>query len=465
MKKARFALLYALSISILINGIGFIINAVLISNLDDAIADILRIGAISFSMFFLPCFLSAWHYQNTLFKSFKDSFKIMGLPVLLSLTSIYIIVGLVLDYKLLWLSFVPLFNGIMAASICVFSFLILYLAKQQQTQKPITVKFNLLKIGLIWGIISVIYLIFHAAFGHGISKDNWRVLIIPVFGILAILTTVSSIRLNKTINKPALVFSLLYLFNCFGLLVIYMLSVIDLNNYEPERLTKLFIQGIVIFSPYFLLITLAVQVYNMVLKHKTEKQHLQQIGVEASLKYQQLKAQLSPHFLFNNISVLTGLIEENPKRAVSFSEQLSNIYRYFLDQEHKDVVSLDEEINFGKQYTNLLQIRYEQALNVSFNIPKSTPFYIVPLALQQVFENVIKHNNLTIEQPIDVVVTLDDDYLIIKNSLYLKTNTAMTSKIGLENLKTRYSYFTDKPVMVITDANYYSIKLPLLNIK
>jgi LytS/YehU family sensor histidine kinase len=169
--------------------------------------------------------------------------------------------------------------------------------------------------------------------------------------------------------------------------------------------------------------------------------------------------------LFNNISVLTGLIEENPKRAVEFSEKLATIYRYFLDQENQELVLLDDELSFGKQYMDLLQVRYENALQVSNKLKNTSDYYILPLALQQVFENIIKHNEITTECPMKVTVICKEDYLIVENSLNLKTRVDSKLKTGLDNIKKRYSYFTDRLIQESLDANSYSIKLPLLKVE
>ena len=112
-----------------------------------------------------------------------------------------------------------------------------------------------------------------------------------------------------------------------------------------------------------------------------EKLNLKQIGLEASLKYQQLKSQISPHFLFNNISVLTGLIEENQEKAVKFSEDLSKVYRYFLDQEKQNLVTLKDEMSFANKYIDLLKVRFESALIFNNNVNETETLYILPMAL------------------------------------------------------------------------------------
>lgn len=135
-----------------------------------------------------------------------------------------------------------------------------------------------------------------------------------------------------------------------------------------ESLYRFIIPSLILFSPYFLFIVLTTHLYFLKLINKQEKSILIQQSLESQLNYQQLKNQISPHFLFNNINVLTSLIEENPKKAVLFSENLSNIYRYFLEQEKQDVVLVKDEIKFAKSYLELLKDRFEIGLNFTINI-------------------------------------------------------------------------------------------------
>lgn len=182
-------------------------------------------------------------------------------------------------------------------------------------------------------------------------------------------------------------------------------------------------------------------------------------------KYESLRRQLSPHFLFNNINVLTGLIEENPKKAVHFSETLGNIYRHFLRQENEDVVSLQSALSFSKDYLELLKYRYEDAFQYSLPTNEIGNYYLIPLALQQVIENTIKHNEVSKETPLIVTITIANEYLVIENSKQLKSITASTQKTGIENIQKRYAFLTEKEVIIHDTKETFTIKLPLLNME
>lgn len=182
-------------------------------------------------------------------------------------------------------------------------------------------------------------------------------------------------------------------------------------------------------------------------------------------KYESLRRQLSPHFLFNNINVLTALIEESPKKAIHFSESLGNIYRHFLQQEDEDVVSLESALLFSKDYLELLKYRYEEGFHYSLPEAVDLNYYIIPLALQQVIENTIKHNEVSIEKPLLLTIGIQDDYLIVQNTKQLKTQVETTKKTGIENIQKRYAFLTEKRVIVEDSTTTFTIKLPLLNME
>lgn len=198
--------------------------------------------------------------------------------------------------------------------------------------------------------------------------------------------------------------------------------------------------------------------------NERENHFLHRNKLNTEQNYRQLKKQLSPHFLFNNINVLTGLIEENPKKAVQFSSQLSNIYRYFLEQEKKDVVILQDELNFAKDYIELLQGRFGNGLIFNNHISEeSKQKYIVSMSLQQVLENAIKHNEVSNVNPVTITVTDENDYISISNNINPKISEVKSSKNGLKNIQKRYTYFSDKKVKIEQNDQQFTVSFPLLN--
>ena len=230
-----------------------------------------------------------------------------------------------------------------------------------------------------------------------------------------------------------------------------------------ESLYMLVFPSLVLFSPYFLFIIITTHFYCLYLLNKQEKSILTQQSLESQLNYQQLKKQISPHFLFNNINVLTSLIEENPKKAVQFSENLSNIYRYFLEQEKQDVVLVNDEINFAKSYLALLKDRFEIGLNFTINIDEKTAEkYIVSTILQQVLENVVKHNTINEDNIVSIKISSKANYLVVENNKNPKIITVENSKKGIENIQKRIAFFTDDKVIIENTIEMYKIQLPIL---
>jgi LytS/YehU family sensor histidine kinase len=221
--------------------------------------------------------------------------------------------------------------------------------------------------------------------------------------------------------------------------------------------------SIVLFTPFYLYIIALTHLYFLKLLSRAENEQLKQQTLESQLNYQQLKNQISPHFLFNNINVLTSLIEENSTKAVRFSENLSDIYRYFLEQEKQDVVLVKDEIKFAKSYLELLKNRFEIGLNFTISIDEKVgEKHIVSTILQQVLENVVKHNTINDINIVDVIITSEENYLIIENNKNLKLKTISESKKGIENIQKRIAFFTDEKVIIEDSETRFMIKLPIL---
>lgn len=178
-------------------------------------------------------------------------------------------------------------------------------------------------------------------------------------------------------------------------------------------------------------------------------------------RHQALKDQLDPHFLFNSLSVLVSLIEEDPKRATEFTTNLSKVYRYVLDQRQEDLVTLSSELNFAKVYLNLLSTRFEDSLNYSIEV-EDEQGYIVPLSLQLLIENAVKHNKVSEKYPLFIKIFKIDDYLVIENNINTKSNDYGRTGIGLNNIKNRFEVFTDRPIKIDKKSNTFTIQLPLL---
>lgn len=178
---------------------------------------------------------------------------------------------------------------------------------------------------------------------------------------------------------------------------------------------------------------------------------------------QNLKEQVNPHFLFNNLSVLSSLVYKDQDKAADFINQLSKVYRYLLDTRNSELITLDEELNFIKSYTYLLKIRFDKNINFDFVVSDSSKkLMLPPLALQLVIENAIKHNEVSSELPLKVTLEADEEYIEVTNNLQLRSNVEETTKTGLNNIRQRYKFYTDRIVEIKEDKESFKVKLPLL---
>ncbi|WP_372644026.1 sensor histidine kinase [Ancylomarina sp.] len=180
-------------------------------------------------------------------------------------------------------------------------------------------------------------------------------------------------------------------------------------------------------------------------------------------QYEALKNQVDPHFLFNSLNVLSSLVDENPATAQKFISRLSHIYRYVLDQKDKELVSLEEELNFADQYIFLQKIRFEKGVTLNTHINYASNNYLtIPLALQILLENIFKHNAISDEKPIFIKIETQGDFLIVSNTINKKNTIQRSHNLGLENIKARYKYFTDTDVIIEETPEQFCVKLPLI---
>jgi sensor histidine kinase YesM len=181
-----------------------------------------------------------------------------------------------------------------------------------------------------------------------------------------------------------------------------------------------------------------------------------------SLQLQALRNQVDPHFLFNSFNTLTSLIEKEPKKAVVFVKQLSEMYRYMLDRDSREVIDIASELRFVESYVYLQQMRFGDNLKVEMNI-QDRSFYVLPISVQMLIENAIKHNEVSSEFPLLVEVSDDPDFLKISNKIQPKMLETPSNGIGLQNLKVRYQFFTEKALEVEEHDGMFTVKIPKLN--
>ncbi len=180
-------------------------------------------------------------------------------------------------------------------------------------------------------------------------------------------------------------------------------------------------------------------------------------------KFEALKNQVNPHFLFNSLNTLTGVVEQKPELSTSFIKKLSDIYRYVLEQSDQETVPISKEMKFVDDYIFLLKMRFGEALKFNSNLSNENKIQVVPLGLQILVENAMKHNIVSDDLPLKIEIYIEDTSLTVKNNLQ-KKKTVITEKepLGLENLRKRYEYLSNTSIEIITSESDFIVKLPLI---
>ncbi|AZB21256.1 histidine kinase [Kaistella haifensis] len=203
-------------------------------------------------------------------------------------------------------------------------------------------------------------------------------------------------------------------------------------------------------------------------KKSTRKEVVEQklIAKSANAQFESLKNQLDPHFLFNSLNVLSALIDENPDQAQRFTASMSKIYRYVLEQKDKELVTVEEELDFAQTYCNLLKTRFEDSVNFEFQVDEQVKkSFVVPLSLQLLLENCIKHNFATSQKPLNIRIYSEDGYLLIENNLMAREQVKESAGIGLSNIVQRYSLLTKQNVFIEKSKDFFRVKIPILTQK
>jgi two-component system, LytTR family, sensor kinase len=192
-----------------------------------------------------------------------------------------------------------------------------------------------------------------------------------------------------------------------------------------------------------------------------EQERLRRQHTESQLEG--LKNQVNPHFLFNSLNTLAYIIPEDPDRAVRFVQELSRVYRYILEIRDTRLIPLGKELDFLDAYIFLLKERFGDKLRIEVEIEDQFQNQqIVPLSLQMLFENAIKHNEISEAHPLRIDLQIAEGELVMRNTLRRKKQRQHSTKVGLENIRSRYAFFTDREVSVTETGDYFLVALPLL---
>jgi hypothetical protein len=183
----------------------------------------------------------------------------------------------------------------------------------------------------------------------------------------------------------------------------------------------------------------------------------------AEARFQNLNSRLNPHFLFNSLNTLTAIVEEDPKKAVSYIQELSVVYRYVLNSQKETWIDLPTEIKFTQSYINLLRMRFEDSLIVNLDICEHhQTYYILPLTIQLLIENAVKHNEISLQKKLEVNIVCSDELLIVSNNKQKRNIMPSSTKVGLHNINERYRFLANKEVIVEDSETTFTVKVPLV---
>lgn len=191
-----------------------------------------------------------------------------------------------------------------------------------------------------------------------------------------------------------------------------------------------------------------------------EKQEKQQI----ISRFETLKNQVNPHFLFNSLNTLSNLIHEDRHLAEDFLTKLTRVYRYVLELKDEITVPLDRELSFVKHYIFLQQIRFDNALQVYWEVPEEKRMlHLPPMTLQLLVENAVKHNVVSKSQPLRVELLVEENHFVVKNNFQPRNEQITSTKIGLANLSARYELLGAEAPEFKQEGNYFLARVPLIS--
>ncbi|MGA0559508.1 sensor histidine kinase [Larkinella sp. VNQ87] len=208
--------------------------------------------------------------------------------------------------------------------------------------------------------------------------------------------------------------------------------------------------------------TINARAYQQLKDVQLKAEQLEKEAVRA--QFEALKNQVSPHFLFNSLSILTSLVHEDADLSEQFIKQLSKAYRYLLEQRDQDMVPLKTEVEFIQAYTFLIKIRFENKFTVTIDLPEDVQnrYRIAPLSLQLLVENVVKHNRMSVREPLRVRIYGENEFLIVENPLQPREQPELSTGVGLRNITNRYSLLTDQPIWYGERQGAFIVKIPLI---
>ncbi len=237
--------------------------------------------------------------------------------------------------------------------------------------------------------------------------------------------------------------------------------------YEDHDVASIVIINILIYAVVNIIVMTIFEGWILFIERAKAKQIADNLQTELlQIKFEVLKSQINPHFMFNSLNVLSGLINKDVKKAQQFIDEFSMIYRYVLETIEQPVSTLRKELVFTKSYFFLQQIRYGENLSYSVNISAELlEMSLPPLSLQVVLENAMKHNIINDSKPLHIEISNQGSTLVVKNNMQLKISKGISTGVGLKNLIKRYALISNLVPEFKVETSHYIAKLPLIKIE
>jgi two-component system, LytTR family, sensor kinase len=259
----------------------------------------------------------------------------------------------------------------------------------------------------------------------------------------------------------------LFLHLSYSTIAIFFVNWLWFSYFKGESwLEFLSTQWFIIAGEYVILIIITAIIYARSFFHEwrievTEGEKLKREAI--ALQYQVMQNQVNPHFLFNSLNALGSLIDIDPSKAKVFTRNLSLFYRELLYFKDKDLIPLTDEIDFVQKYVSLQKIRFGDNFKVDFSLKSSIKGDVIPMSVQMMVENAVKHNIISMDRPLTVIIGQNDEFsLFIENNLQPRDSVADSNNMGLKNLSERYKYLSNKDLEILKTDKIYRVTIPLI---
>lgn len=315
----------------------------------------------------------------------------------------------------------------------------------------------------IWGLIIKVEL----------TKSFLIATFLMMFGMMEILAPLSKRLFEYKANYTRKGITLIYLARLllFFILIMILAAIVFaffvivshlVRGYGFPDLPLIFKQSIGVFKVVAIALFFTTPMFFFIPWQQSMKREFELREQNLIFQNETLKSQVNPHFLFNSLNTLSSLVNTQTEIANHFITKLSSIYRYILDNSSKVKVPLKDELGFIRNYFYLHQIRNEEKILLSIDIKNELSFEILPVSLQLLIENAIKHNMATFEKPLRIEVYVVEQYIVVKNNIQKMATQVVSTKIGLNNLNERVRLVTGKEIIVTESEGNFLVKVPLI---